>query len=109
MDQNLDFLHRSALCDMPYREAGGSLLYLLVGSRLDILYAIARLAKYVESQKLLHCSCIERVFRHLDGTKEPGLEYTQKAKLNPTVCVDADWASNKKNRQVCEWNEYYHV
>lgn len=72
MDWNLDLEQSSDACDMPYREAIRSQLYLLVDTRPDILYAVAGLAKYVASLKLLHWNCIKRIFCYLVETKEQG-------------------------------------
>ena len=40
---------------VPYREAIGSLMYLIIGSRPDIAYAIRKLARFCEQPKL-NCS-----------------------------------------------------
>lgn len=99
MDQNLDLQQNSESCKMPYREAIGCLLYLSVGTRPDISFAVARLAKYVEHPTMLHWTCVKRIFRYLAGTQGMGLEYNGMTEVCPTVYVDADWASDTETRK----------
>lgn len=47
MDFSVDLNQPSTPCDKPYREAIGSLMYLMVGSRPYLAFCIGRLAKYV--------------------------------------------------------------
>jgi hypothetical protein len=43
---------RKLATNVPYREAIGSLMYLMVGTRPDIAFAVSRMAQYVELLKL---------------------------------------------------------
>jgi hypothetical protein len=50
MEVSIDVDDSSELAtNVPYREAIGSLMYLMVGTRPDIAFAVSRMAQYVES------------------------------------------------------------
>ena len=58
MDPEVDLTQPAASCKQPYREAIGSLMYLMVGTRPDLSYAICTLAKFVENPSELHWDCL---------------------------------------------------
>ena len=60
---------------VPFREAIGSLMYLMIGSRPDLAYAIGKLARFCESPKWKHWMAIKRVLRYVNGTSKMGLCY----------------------------------
>jgi Reverse transcriptase (RNA-dependent DNA polymerase) len=59
--------------DMPYREAIGSLIYLMVGTRPDIAFALSQLSKFVESPTRTHWNAVTRVLRYVKQTCNHGL------------------------------------
>lgn len=54
MELNLDFLETSHTRDMPLRKDIGSLLYISVGTRPDIVVTVARMAKFVDRPTMIH-------------------------------------------------------
>lgn len=75
MKLNLDLQETSYPCDKLYREANGSSLYLLVGTHSDIVFPVARLAKFVEKPTMIHWNCVRRILRFLKNSLGLGLKY----------------------------------
>ena len=85
---------------VPYREAIGSLMYLMVGTRPDIAFSVSRLARYVEHPTAAHWSAVKRIIRYVKETKHLGIVYGgQNCGLEPLAYVDADWAGDKETRK----------
>ena len=59
--------------NVPYRQAIGSLMYLMIGSRPDIAYAVCKLSRFCERPKWKHWIAVKRVFRYVNGTAKMGL------------------------------------
>jgi hypothetical protein len=57
----------------PYREAIGSLMYLMIGTRPDLAYAIGKLSQHCENQSKSNWLSVKRVFRYLKGTCNKGI------------------------------------
>ena len=53
---------------VPYREAIGSLMYLMIGSRPDIAFAVGKLPRFSESPKTKHWLAVKRILRYINGT-----------------------------------------
>lgn len=60
---------------IPYQEAIGTLMYLAVGSRPDIAYAVQCLSKFSQNPGEAHWEAVKRVFRYLKGSRELWLSY----------------------------------
>ena len=58
---------------VPYREAIGSLMYVVVGTRLDITYAVSYLARFMANPGHAHWKAVKCVIRYLKGTKDAKL------------------------------------
>ena len=58
-----------------YQLAVGSLLYLSIGTRPDITYAVSNLARYCARPTKEHWLAIKRIIRYLIGTLDCGLFY----------------------------------
>lgn len=61
--------------DCPYREAIGSPMYLAVGMRPDILFAVSVSEKYVECPGEIHWNAIKKLPRYLIHTIGHSLKY----------------------------------
>ena len=60
---------------LPYRELIGSLLWISMGTRPDVSYAVAQCARYSSDPKPEHWTACLRVLRYLKGTSDYGLHY----------------------------------
>jgi hypothetical protein len=58
---------------VPYREAIGSLIYHMVGTRPDIAIAMSLLSKFVELPTTLQWNAVKRVRRYIKQTANHGL------------------------------------
>ena len=80
-----------------------SLMYLAIGTRPDIAYAINRLAQFTANPRPLHWTAVKRVFRYLKYTKHFVLTYggdddaIRNSDLN--FFCDADWANDTSDRK----------
>jgi uncharacterized protein involved in tolerance to divalent cations len=61
--------------DNDYREKIGALLWLSMGTRPDIAYAVSQLAKYNNDPRVAHMRAVDRVLRYLAGTQDYGILY----------------------------------
>ena len=83
------FVNDKELKDKPYREAIGSLLYLSTISRPDISFTVNYLSRQVCQPKVSHWKMVERLFRYLQGTKDFGIFFDGKCKLQ--VYTDSNY------------------
>ena len=60
---------------IPYREAIGSLLWLVAGTRPDIAFAVQTLARFCANPRMKHWRAVLRIFRYLHWTINFGLLY----------------------------------
>ena len=85
--------------NMPYREAIGSLMYLMIGSRPDLAFAVGKLARFCENPKLKHWMAIKRVLRYVNGTLKMGLCYGGYSGEPVFGYTDSDWAGDASDRK----------
>ena len=81
-----------------YQSAVGSLMFLSVGTRPDISFAVNTAAKFCEAPTDSHWKAVKRIFRYLKGTVDLGLLYKRDAEH----CIgfsDADWAGDVNDRK----------
>ena len=87
---------------VPYRQAIGSLMYLMIGTRPDIGYAIGKLSQYCEKPLKSHWSSIKRVLRYIKGTRNVGIKYDGNKSMKPLGYCDSDWAGCLETRKSTE-------
>ena len=81
----------------------GSLMYLALGTRPDIAYAINRLAQFTQQPKPKHWTAVKRIFRYLKGTRNHTLTYGGAEGLlneNLNIFCDADWAGGSDRKST---------
>ena len=54
----------------PYRELVGSLMYLAIGTRPDIVFAVNQLCRFLDCYGKTHWEAAKRVVRYLKGTRD---------------------------------------
>jgi hypothetical protein len=85
--------------NVPYREAIGSLMYLMVGTRSDIAFAVSRMAQYVESPTIIQWKAVKHIMRYIKYTSNYGLEFGGSGNSDFKCFCDSDWGGDKaKNR-----------
>ena len=88
--------------DVPYRQAIGSLMYLMIGTRPDIGYAVGKLSQYCEKPLKSHWSSVKRVLRYIKGTRNVGIQYDGRESMKPIGYCDSDWAGCLETRKSTE-------
>ena len=78
--------------DIPYRQAIGSLMYLMVSTRPDIASSIQVFAKYMQNPGIEHWEGVKRVFRYLKTTMRLCLRYEREGSTQVRGYCDSDYA-----------------
>lgn len=87
---------------VPYREAVGSLMYLVIGTRPDIAYAVGVVSRCLDKPTRSDWKKVKRIFKYLKGTTHMGIVY--KADHQPDILTaysDADYAGDIMTRRSC--------
>ena len=76
-----------------YQSHIGQLMYVMMGTRPDIAYAIGKLARYSKNPSPEHIAAVRRVFGYLHGSAASGLGFQNSKNKKPlTAYLDSDWA-----------------
>jgi hypothetical protein len=84
-----------------YQHLVGTLLYLTVWTRPDLVFATQQLAKWSHDPHRKHMTAGLRVLKYLKGTKNEGLTYTRGLQNANRLLgwADADWAACTATRR----------
>ncbi len=82
-----------------YQSAIGSLMYLSVGTRPDITYAVSSLSRYSANPTKEHWSAVKRVMRYVKGTTKLGIYYSNENSNELIGYSDADWGGDINDRK----------
>src|ERR1700678_3294264 len=86
--------------DIPdYRSAIGSLMYVAIGTRPDISFAVQHLSQFMSNPGPAHWTAVKRVFRYLNGTRSLGITFHKGREIEPLTYSDADWGSDQNDRK----------
>jgi hypothetical protein len=77
-----------------FQEIVGSLLYITLGTRLDIAFPTIRLARYASNPSKEHFTAIKRVLRYLKTTIDYGITYYSNSTSYITGYTDSDFAGD---------------
>lgn len=76
---------------IPCRSAVGSLMYLMVATRLDLAFAIGKVSRHAESPREVHWTAVKRVLCYVSGTRDFGILYEVSKPGGAVGCFNADW------------------
>ncbi|KAG7199894.1 hypothetical protein KM043_014340 [Ampulex compressa] len=82
---------------VPYRETVGSLMFVAVVSRPDIVYTVSSISRFLNNLNNEHWQAVKRIFSYLVGTNKCGIEFHgcgNKLQLQlaiPTLTTRATW------------------
>lgn len=82
---------------IPYSNAVGSIMYMMICTRHDLAYAISVLSRFMSNPRRFHWEALKYVLRYIKGTAGYGLvfEKTDETKGDPLRgYVDVDYAAN---------------
>ncbi|XP_011698577.1 PREDICTED: adenylate kinase isoenzyme 5-like [Wasmannia auropunctata] len=82
--------------NVPYREAVGSSMYLSIGTRPDITFAVNSASQYLEDPKKIHWNAVKRIIKYLKGTVRYGLYFPAQQDIQLLAFSDADFAGNTR-------------
>jgi hypothetical protein len=82
-----------------YQTVIGSLLYLMLGTRPDIAYAVTKLAQFAANPSQEHLDKALYICRYLVGTSQYRLTYDGDCGEGLAACTDSDWASEPDGRR----------
>lgn len=81
-----------------YQALIGTLIYVMIGTRPDIGYAVIRLSQYMSNPTEAHFKAAKYILKFLVNSHSLGIKYDGGSKAGLIGYSDADWAENKDNR-----------
>ena len=86
-------------CRALYQSIIGSLLYIMLGTRPDICYAVTKLAQFASNPSQEHLDKAKYICRYLAGTRNYALIYDGKSGKGLQGYTDSDWAADHIKRR----------
>jgi hypothetical protein len=92
---------RSAMASVPYRNAVGSIMYLMVGTRPDLAAAVSAVSRFMADPGQQHWTAVKRILRYLRGTADWTLTLggAGGGAVELSGYCDADWAGDLDTRR----------
>jgi hypothetical protein len=83
---------------VPYKQAVGSLMYIMVGTRADLAFPQSVVSQHMTRPWPMHWAAVKRFMRYLKGTKDIVLCLGSNDIALKGYC-DADWAGDASDRR----------
>jgi lipoate-protein ligase A len=80
------------LCDQNYKQCMVKSLFFLTHTRLDIVYTISCVSKYMFVPQYAHLQVVKCIFRYLKGTSNNDIFFPTIVDTIVIGYVDANWA-----------------
>ena len=80
-----------------YQSAVGSLMYMMIGTRPDIAFAVGAVSRYMANPGKAHWTAVKRIFCYLKATQDIMLKYKGTDELCLIGYCDTDWAGDVDN------------
>ena len=93
---------------VPYREAAGSLMHIMVMTRPDIAYAVGQVAQYAQRPGKQHWRAVKRIIAYLIKTHNLGLSFGRSNDPLIGYC-DADYAGDLQSRRSTSGFVFLHL
>lgn len=88
-----------APANTPYRQAIGSLIYLVTCTRPDLAFTVRRLSQYLEKPQDHHWNAVKRALRYLWSTRNHGILYDGSNGAGLVGYADSDYAGDTATRK----------
>ena len=97
----VDEVGKGQMSKIPYNNAVGSLMYLMVCTRPDIAYALGKVSRYMANPGKVHWEAVKWILRYVKGTVDYALAFGSHTaqSLNIVGYVDADYAQDLDRRR----------
>ena len=94
--------------DKPYREALGSIMWLQVGTRPDLSFAVNVLSRYQSNPGPIHWKMLVHVLAYIKGTVDYKIVYSPGTSDGLTVSgfADSDYAGDEDNSRSTDGNVF---
>ena len=89
----------AVMCNVPYHEAVGLLMYATLGTQPDICFAVQTISRFNSKPGLAHWEAVKRIFHYLKGTKDLWLGYGGVAR-ELVGYADADGSMGEDHRAI---------
>lgn len=96
---NVNVINNGNITNKPYRELIGCLMFLMLGSRPDICFALNYFSRYQDTATDEMWKYLTRILRYLRATVNMGLEFRRGDRQELICFVDADWGGDTKDRK----------
>jgi hypothetical protein len=87
-----------------YQQLVGSLMYLMIGSRPDIAFAVTKMSQYMVRPSKEHYTVGMHLLRYLNGTKPMVLEFKGDSNQAVVAYSDSNWACDLHDRKSVTGN-----
>lgn len=82
-----------------YQGMTGSIMFSMVKSRLNIIFATLIASCFAKNLASQYIKVVKTILRYFKGSRERGITYGSQEKLLVKGYPDSDWAGDKKNRK----------
>jgi transposase InsO family protein len=90
---------KSAMAKRPYRQAIGTLMYLMSCTRPDLASSLSILSRFLDNPGVEHWAGVQRILQYLRGTVSHGILFSRKSHGPFTGFCDSDWAGDIDDRR----------
>lgn len=99
IDPKLNIAISEGKTEKPFRKLVGCLMYLMLGTRLDICFSVHYFSRLQERACNVAWSSLKKVIKYLQGTINLGLEYHRNDNNQLNCYVDVDWGGDTHDRK----------
>jgi hypothetical protein len=85
---------RDRMCDIPYASEIGSIMYVMLCTRPDVLYALSSTRRYQSNPGKDHCIVVKNILMYLGRTKDTFLIYGGQEELSIIGYTDASFQTD---------------